>query len=419
MHLIRMYDMKYKEKVTYRTTASGGQEIITEQVPVYNKFEQFAKKQHDKRINKINGTKDGKPMKIPFILKHPGICALILGVFIILVVYLISSANTYMDDLIKQYTSLTAKTNDSKYAFDKKLFYVTVEADGTKKITFGYKSEEQKEQAEEAADEAASTGTITSGNGASWSGSGIALKAMDFYTPVKFDTKGTATSVNINDVKLYTGIPWDDDGKWYQLNTDSVKSYVKTNLGKELSSDSSAHIDQNNSSTKISKNGVDCAGIAWFPIFCFSDINEDGSIAKNYSKSLCNQYYGVAILEKGGSTYYLPICSGGDNKGHTWPGGLVQTYVGNGTRYNNSSDIITFNSGGTQDTKDCLWGSNKISGMTMSMSEFVGGWGTQMGYQNPKNVGRIGHPMLTIEANKSYQKALSGYSIKGFIIHNN
>lgn len=150
--------MKYKEKVTYRTTASGGQEIITEQVPVYNKFEQFAKKQHDKRVNKINGTKEGKPMKIPFILKHPGICALILGVFIILVVYLISSANTYMDELIKQYTSLTAKTNDSKYAFDKKLFYVTVEADGTKKITFGFKSEEQKEQAEQAAEEAVNTG---------------------------------------------------------------------------------------------------------------------------------------------------------------------------------------------------------------------------------------------------------------------
>ncbi len=165
MHLIRMYDMKYKEKVTYRTTASGGQEIITEQVPVYNKFEQFAKKQHDKRINKINGTKEGKPMKIPFVLKHPGICAFILGVFIILVVYLISSANTYMDDLIKQYTSLTAKTNDSKYAFDKKLFYVTVEADGTKKITFGYKSEEQQEQAEQAAEEAANTGTAPDGTG--------------------------------------------------------------------------------------------------------------------------------------------------------------------------------------------------------------------------------------------------------------
>lgn len=170
--------MKYKEKVTYRTTASGGQEIITEQVPVYNKFEQFAKKQHDKRVNKINGTKDGKPVKIPFILKHPGICALILGVFIILVVYLISSANTYMDELIKQYTSLTAKTNDSKYAFDKKLFYVTVEADGTKKITFGYKSEEQQEQAEEAADEAASTGTPPSSAPSSWNVNSTNIEQM-------------------------------------------------------------------------------------------------------------------------------------------------------------------------------------------------------------------------------------------------
>lgn len=157
MHLIRMYDMKYKEKITYRTTASGGQEIITEQVPVYNKFEQFAKKQHDKRVNKLNSK--GKPIKIPFIIRHPGICAFILGVFIILVVYLISSANSYMDELIKQYTTLTVKTNDSKYSFDKKLFYVTVEADGTKKITFGYKSEQQQEQAEQAAEEAANTGS--------------------------------------------------------------------------------------------------------------------------------------------------------------------------------------------------------------------------------------------------------------------
>lgn len=150
--------MKYKEKVTYRTTDSGGQEVTTEMVPVYNKFEQFAKRQHDKRAKKTDGAESAKPRKIPFILRHPGVCALILGIFVILVVYLISSANSYMDELIKQYTTLTAKTNDSKYSFDKKLFYVAVEADGTKKVTFGYKSEEQQEQSEKAAEEAGSTG---------------------------------------------------------------------------------------------------------------------------------------------------------------------------------------------------------------------------------------------------------------------
>ena len=179
MHLVRMYGMKYKEKVTYRTTASGGQEIITEQVPVYNKFEQFAKKQHDKRVNKLNSK--GKPIKIPFIIRHPGICAFILGIFIILVVYLISSANAYMDELIKQYTTLTAKTNDSKYSFDKKLFYVTVEADGTKKITFGYKSEEQQEQAEQAVEEATNSGTAPDGteNGTATTPSGTIVTTTD------------------------------------------------------------------------------------------------------------------------------------------------------------------------------------------------------------------------------------------------
>lgn len=403
--------MKYEERVTHRTTASGGQETITEMVPVYNRLEKRAMRRRAAKESSDNSGKKGIFRSLGFIIKHPTFCLIVVGLIAIFTVYMISSANSMLDELIEQYTSLTARKDDSKYSFDKRLFYITVNEDGTKTVTFGYKSEIAQEAAEEAAEQAGETGGNTS-----WNGTGFAASAMDFYTPVKFGSKGTSTGVTINDVQLYTGIPWKDDGNWYQFNVSSASKYLSTNLGKGLSTDSSVHSDNNNSSSKITKDGVGCMGIAWTPIFCFIDVAEDGSMP-GYSASTCNEYYGAAILEKGGSTYYLPICSGGDNKGHTFPGGLTQTYIGNGTRFDTSTGTLSFNSGGNNsDISGIKWGANQLHGMSMSKDEFVGGWSTQVKY-NGAIVGNCGHPMLTLETNSVYKSALSGYSVTGFVIH--
>lgn len=150
--------MKYEEKVTYRTTASGGQETITEMVPVYNRFEERAMRRREmKDASKKSGGKN-VPHGLMFIGKHPTLFLLVIGLIAIFIVYMVSSANYMLDDLVKQYTSLTARKDDSKYSFDKRLFYITVNADGTKTVTFGYKSEVAQEAAEEAVEQAGESG---------------------------------------------------------------------------------------------------------------------------------------------------------------------------------------------------------------------------------------------------------------------
>lgn len=151
--------MKYEEKVTYRTTASGGQETITEMVPVYNRLEKRAMRRRAMKDSPKAPSEKGVLHGLMFIVKHPTFCLIVVGLIAIFAVYMISSANSMLNELVEQYTSLTARKDDSKYSFDKRLFYITVNADGTKTVTFGYKSEIEQEAAEEAAEQSGETGT--------------------------------------------------------------------------------------------------------------------------------------------------------------------------------------------------------------------------------------------------------------------
>lgn len=151
--------MKYEEKVTYRTTASGGQETITEMAPVYNRLEKRAMRRRAMKDEPKEPSEKGVLHGLTFIVKHPTFCLIVVGLIAIFAVYMISSANSTLNELVEQYTSLTARKDDSKYSFDKRLFYITVNADGTKTVTFGYKSEVAQEDAEEAAEQAGNTGT--------------------------------------------------------------------------------------------------------------------------------------------------------------------------------------------------------------------------------------------------------------------
>lgn len=363
--------------------------------------------------------KIGRAVKVAgFIASNPVPFLIVLLVVAVIIIYVAQQIDAELTSVMALYDSVNSQRQDSKGEFDKRLYYVTVESDGTVTVTVGYKSEVEKEQAEQAAGEAGDP-TVIGGEPGTWTGDGLQANALDFYDQVRFGRKGVATGININGVQLYNGIPWDDDGNWYKLDTGAVSDYLEQNLGKSLTTSSSVHTDNYNTSSPISHNNVSCMGIAWQPIYCFCDISEAGGFSPGYSGSLCNQYYGVAILEKDGTEYYIPICSGGDNKGHTWPGGFVQTYVGNGTTLNTDTNTITISSGGATDQANCLWGDQRIHGLSLTMDAFVGGWKTEMGYQHARNIGSSGHPMLSLETHRNFKEALAGYEVKGFIIHKN
>ena len=246
-----------------------------------------------------------------------------------------------------------------------------------------------------------------------WNGDGFELNAMDIYKAYSFST-GSVAGQTINGVKLYDSIPWSDDGNWYKFSVNAASDYLEYNVGSPIKAGSSFHIDNYNSASPITKNGVSCMGIAWMPIFCFINTNEDGSLASAYDSSVCDQYYGAVILEKNGNTYYMPICSGGDNKGHTFPGGLAQTYIGNGTVADLNKGTLTINAGGATDQSMLKWNGSPMHGKEIGIEDFRNNWSTATTY----NGGGMGsHPALTIETHKNFANALSGYTIKGYVIH--
>lgn len=78
-----------------------------------------------------------------FLLKWVVIPVLILLIVSIFVAYMAGG------ELLEVYDSLTLRSTDSKINYDKKLYYVTVNEDGSKTITIGFQSEAEYEAAQQ------------------------------------------------------------------------------------------------------------------------------------------------------------------------------------------------------------------------------------------------------------------------------
>lgn len=230
---------------------------------------------------------------------------------------------------------------------------------------------------------------------------GLSFKATDMTKSVNFAT-GSSTGISIDGVPLYSGNPWTKTSGWYGLDKNKADSYLNKYLGTSYETYSGAHTDNNSSRSNITVDGVTCFPISWYPIMSMCDV-ENGSPV-GWSRSSANKWKGVAILEKGGNTYYLPICSGGDNKGHTWPGGFAQTYITNGTTANSTSVVIPRSDGNA-----IKWNGSVINSNSFTYSELLN-YSTALTY----NGGSVSSPKLGIEANSAKTGALRGYTLLGF-----
>jgi len=99
---------------------------------------------------------------------------IILGV----ILYTIQAVSGEANDIMKMYDIIGNDRKDSKAGFDKRLFYITINTDGTKSVTVGFSSEIEKEQALRAASEAG-TGI---GN---FDNSAISVDLDEFITSVR------------------------------------------------------------------------------------------------------------------------------------------------------------------------------------------------------------------------------------------
>ena len=161
--------MRYETRERYETNASGGQTVITESVPVYNRFEKMVMRRRDARERKRSG--DGGELAgqaagaagkgiLQFLIMNPYVTlalVLILGAIIIYTVY---SINSTLDKLVYQYTHLTdTSVVDSKAQFDKKLFYLKVNENGSTSVVLGFSSDIAQEEMEQKVEESGGTGS--------------------------------------------------------------------------------------------------------------------------------------------------------------------------------------------------------------------------------------------------------------------
>ena len=93
------------------------------------------------------------------LLTNPPLLIIVIVVVVGIVAYTLYSIDYQLTEIMKLYQSLSARTDNSKANFDKKLFYVSKDANGNNVITVGYSSEIAAEMAQQAADDAGYGGT--------------------------------------------------------------------------------------------------------------------------------------------------------------------------------------------------------------------------------------------------------------------
>lgn len=161
--------MRYETRERYETNASGGQTVITESVPVYNRFEKMAMRRRDARERKRSGVGGelagqaagaaGKGI-LQFLIMNPYVTLALASILGAIIIHTVYSINSMLDKLVYQYTHLTdTSVVDSKAQFDKKLFYLKVNEDGSTSVVLGFSSDIAQEEMEQIVEESGGAGS--------------------------------------------------------------------------------------------------------------------------------------------------------------------------------------------------------------------------------------------------------------------
>ena len=280
--------------------------------------------------------KAGKLKIIKFLFSNPTVAGVFLLFIIILVLYIVNSIDVQLSAIIEQYVSLTAKQTDSKYSFDKRLFYVTVDNDGTKTITFGYKSEVQQEQAEEAIQEA--SGSIESAATSVSITPATGDVIIDDWLLLRKDPSGNG---NISTVPSYVEIH--NTSKWSMGEGEENKVYNKWMVG--LYADK-VHNRPTIKGKTANVGIVNSSGRYWVAIgpswFHKEILNSgNGQYAESYPGA--SAWFADAkghqfdiVVDYEGKTYYI-YCVMGDAKAHTYGDGYG--YVQSGINWNGTENL--------------------------------------------------------------------------------
>lgn len=138
----------------------------------------------------VDGSNNRQGGLLKFLIMNPTLIGFLALIILGVILYTIQAVSGEANDIMKMYDIIGNDRKDSKADFDKRLFYITINTDGTKSVTVGFSSEIEKEQALRAAEEAG-TGI---GN---FDNSAISADLDEFITSVRAKeptiTTGSAT----------------------------------------------------------------------------------------------------------------------------------------------------------------------------------------------------------------------------------
>lgn len=181
-------------------------------------------------------------------------------------------------------------------------------------------------------------GDAIAGNvpGVSIGGSSLNVDTSAFYTPQTVPAGHASTMAG--NIPIHDGWPWGDTSNVTFVNVDGLFEDLINNVASISGSDKNSiriinqwtvNTDKYCAETLLNIDSVQCLPICFYPAWVdptyysrqMSGENPVWSEAMAASKKAC-----ILLKDDNGKAFYVPITQS-DNKGHTFPGGIAQTFM--------------------------------------------------------------------------------------------
>lgn len=311
----------------------------------------------ERRRKKEEGNEKPRSGLMKLIMMNPGVSLAVFGTLAIIIfaiiAYMLFNANVQMDEILKQYLSLSTRVSDSKRSFTKKKYYITVNADGTTSITINMGTGSMVDDTSDGIDEDSGPGFVPDpwgpgdgggGGNTNPSSDGVFEKLSETSGTYNFEGKALTVKVNNGqEFPAYSGIPeawgWSESTNatvWHYQNTGSawVSNFSSETGASSVSTYKTLNKEYGNSTLSEYK-GVKCLQICTTAAIVNCGFTPSGQSGANDVGSGSTGVEGVIIVKDSGTGnyYYIPAYVT-DAKAHTYPGGIVQTSC---ARYSNFS----------------------------------------------------------------------------------
>ncbi len=354
------------------------------------------------------------------------IAAVVLLLGIIGIISLATCANAIADVLIKRYAVINHEGLDSKANFVKSLQYmtgklITVNSEGITITSESYTHEDGtpvNPDADVDYTDPANDPNAPSGGGAkTWTSDELFISVADAGLK---EGQQTSQYINVSSsqkIPLYDGLPWacNDEGNSYMVVMDSADTAWKEFFNSSFNTPwpngvlKSGYVEDNKGSCwtnypgiiqdnyAFNYSGKKCMGFAVSWAMLHKQLTTDNMTV--WASEAAAHKYAIVFKGSNGQFYYAPAIAS-DAKGHTWPGGLLQTFVGH------SGDNYYWPGETTNDIAHITTSESDALSALIACSVATGHGG------NKRNT-----VQCTLEGNQGSGASLNGFTYYGVVVY--